>query len=376
MSSAVGGMNPHLDRGDIVVLTDFINLMGDNPLVGWNDDRLGPRFPDMSQPFDNERRKMFETVALEKGIAVRRAVLVAVAGPNLETAAEYRYLRRIGADVVGMSTVPEAIVAAHCGMRSLALSVVTDLCPADNLEAANIREIIKTAEKAEPDAARSRRRVPQSAVGRHGTRWTRNVSEGSRRRKKSRKSRTAVLDLWNRDKTFEKSVALLDGKPRFVFYEGPPTANGLPGVHHVMARVCKDIVCRFKTMTGHQVIRKAGWDTHGLPVEIEVEKELGISHKEQIEAYGVANFNAKCRESVFKYEKEWDQVHAADGVLARPRAPVRHLHQRLHRDRLVDPQAFLGKRSSLRRAQDRAVLPEVRDVPLEPRGEPRLQGRR
>jgi purine-nucleoside phosphorylase len=150
MSSAVGGMNPHLDRGDIVVLTDFINLMGDNPLVGWNDDRLGPRFPDMSQPFDNERRKMFETVALEKGIAVRRAVLVAVAGPNLETAAEYRYLRRIGADVVGMSTVPEAIVAAHCGMRSLALSVVTDLCPADNLEAANIREIIETAEKAEP----------------------------------------------------------------------------------------------------------------------------------------------------------------------------------------------------------------------------------
>jgi isoleucyl-tRNA synthetase len=115
----------------------------------------------------------------------------------------------------------------------------------------------------------------------------------------------AMLDLWNRDKTFEKSVALLDGKPRFVFYEGPPTANGLPGVHHVMARVCKDIVCRFKTMTGHQVVRKAGWDTHGLPVEIEVEKELGISHKEQIEAYGIANFNAKCRESVFKYEKEW-----------------------------------------------------------------------
>src|SRR5512139_3831808 len=116
---------------------------------------------------------------------------------------------------------------------------------------------------------------------------------------------TGILDLWNRDKTFEKSVSLLEGKPRFVFYEGPPTANGLPGVHHVMARVCKDIVCRYKTMTGHQVIRKAGWDTHGLPVEIEVEKELGISHKEQIEAYGIANFNAKCRESVFKYEKEW-----------------------------------------------------------------------
>jgi purine-nucleoside phosphorylase len=150
MSSAVGGMNPHLDRGDIVVLTDFINLMGDNPLIGWNDDRLGPRFPDMSEPFSVDRRRMFETAALEKGIAVRRAVLVGVAGPNLETAAEYRYLRRIGADVVGMSTVPEAIVAAHCGMKVLALSVVTDLCPADNLETANIKEIIETAEKAEP----------------------------------------------------------------------------------------------------------------------------------------------------------------------------------------------------------------------------------
>lgn len=150
MSSAVGGMNPHLDRGDIVVLTDFINLMGDNPLIGWNDDRLGPRFPDMSEPFDTDRRRIFEAAALEKGTVVRRAVLVAVAGPNLETAAEYRYLRRIGADVVGMSTVPEAIVAAHCGMKVLALSVVTDLCPADNLEPANIREIIETAEKAEP----------------------------------------------------------------------------------------------------------------------------------------------------------------------------------------------------------------------------------
>lgn len=150
MSSAVGGMNPHLDRGDIVVLTDFINLMGDNPLIGWNDDRLGPRFPDMSEPFDPDRRRLFEALALEKGTIVRRAVLVAVAGPNLETAAEYRYLRRIGADVVGMSTVPEALVAAHCGMKVLALSVVTDLCPADNLQAANIKEIIETAERTEP----------------------------------------------------------------------------------------------------------------------------------------------------------------------------------------------------------------------------------
>ncbi|UCH84947.1 MAG: purine-nucleoside phosphorylase [Candidatus Latescibacterota bacterium] len=150
MSSAVGGMNPHLDRGDIVVLTDFINLMGNNPLIGWNDDRLGPRFPDMSEPYDSERRRLFEDAAIEKGIGVRRAVLVAVAGPNLETAAEYRFLRRVGADVVGMSSVPETIVAVHSGMKVLAVSIVTDLCPADNLQPADIKEIIETAEGTEP----------------------------------------------------------------------------------------------------------------------------------------------------------------------------------------------------------------------------------
>jgi purine-nucleoside phosphorylase len=150
MSSAVGGMNPHLDRGDIVVLTDFINLMGNNPLIGWNDDRLGPRFPDMSEPYNAERRRIFEEAAIEKGIGVRRAVLVAVAGPNLETAAEYRFLRRAGADIVGMSSVPETIVAVHAGMKVLAVSIVTDLCPADNLQPSNIKEIIETAERAEP----------------------------------------------------------------------------------------------------------------------------------------------------------------------------------------------------------------------------------
>ncbi|MFQ5510385.1 MAG: purine-nucleoside phosphorylase [Candidatus Krumholzibacteriia bacterium] len=150
MSSAVGGMSPHLDRGDIVVLTDHINLMGDNPLIGWNDDRLGERFPDMSEPYSSERRRLFERIALEDGVTVRRAVLAAVAGPNLETAAEYGFLRRMGADVVGMSTVPETIVAVHAGMRVLAVSIVTDLCPADNLQPSNVKEIIAIAEKAEP----------------------------------------------------------------------------------------------------------------------------------------------------------------------------------------------------------------------------------
>ncbi len=115
----------------------------------------------------------------------------------------------------------------------------------------------------------------------------------------------SIIDFWDRAHAFERSISTREGKERFVFYEGPPTANGKPGVHHVMARLCKDIICRYKTMQGYQVIRKGGWDTHGLPVEIEVEKELGIKSKEEIEAYGIGNFNRKSRESVFKYEKEW-----------------------------------------------------------------------
>lgn len=150
ISNAVGGMNPHLDLGDIVVMTDHINLMGDNPLIGWNDDRLGPRFPDMSQPYDNERRSLFEAEAVEYGITVRRVVLVAVAGPNLETAAEYRFLRRVGADVVGMSMIPENLVAIHGGMRVLGVAIVTDLCRPDALEAADIPKIIATAKTSEP----------------------------------------------------------------------------------------------------------------------------------------------------------------------------------------------------------------------------------
>jgi purine-nucleoside phosphorylase len=150
ITNAVGGMDPHLDLGDIVVITDHINIMGDNPLIGWNDDRLGPRFPDMSQPYDDKRRELLESIALETGVRVRRAVLVAVAGPNLETAAEYRFLRRVGADVVGMSMVPENLVAVHGGMRVLGLAVVTDLCRPDALEPADIPRIIATAQNAEP----------------------------------------------------------------------------------------------------------------------------------------------------------------------------------------------------------------------------------
>ena len=117
-----------------------------------------------------------------------------------------------------------------------------------------------------------------------------------------------IIEFWKTARIFEKSVTLRSQSPRFVFYEGPPTANGLPGVHHVMARTVKDLVCRYMTMQGFLVERKAGWDTHGLPVEIEVEQELNIKSKDQIEKYGVRAFNKRCKESVFRYEKEWRQV--------------------------------------------------------------------
>ena len=117
-----------------------------------------------------------------------------------------------------------------------------------------------------------------------------------------------ILKFWEDEKVFEQSVTSRSGKPLFTFYEGPPTANGKPGIHHVMARTLKDIICRFKTMEGYQVHRKAGWDTHGLPVEIEVEKSLGFKHKDEIVDFGVAKFNEECRKSVWKYKGDWERL--------------------------------------------------------------------
>ncbi|HEX9935201.1 MAG TPA: class I tRNA ligase family protein, partial [bacterium] len=117
-----------------------------------------------------------------------------------------------------------------------------------------------------------------------------------------------VLEFWEKQRIFEKSVSSRPGNRPFKFYEGPPTANGKPGIHHVISRSIKDFVCRYKTMQGYRVERMAGWDTHGLPVEIEIEKELGISSKDQIESYGIDKFNQKCRESVFRYVKEWNEL--------------------------------------------------------------------
>ena len=150
VSNACGGMNPNYREGDVMVIEDHINLMGDNPLIGINDDRLGPRFPDMSQPYDAELIQRALSVARREDIVAHQGVFVAVSGPNLETRAEYRFLRSIGADVVGMSTVPEVIVAAHCGLPVVGFSIVTDMCLPDALEPADVQQIIATAQDAEP----------------------------------------------------------------------------------------------------------------------------------------------------------------------------------------------------------------------------------
>ena len=154
VSNACGGMNPLWAPGELMLISDHINLLGDNPLVGPNDERLGSRFPDMSAPYDPELRALARSLALELGIVLREGVYVAVAGPNLETRAEYRMLRALGADVVGMSTVPEVIVANHQGMRVLGLSIITDQCLPDALEPADISRILATAGRAEPELTR------------------------------------------------------------------------------------------------------------------------------------------------------------------------------------------------------------------------------
>jgi purine-nucleoside phosphorylase len=154
LSGAAGGLNPLWRAGDLALLSDHINLMGSNPLVGPNLDELGPRFPDMSMPYDHALQELASQTALELGIRLQRGVYAAVTGPNLETRAEYRMLRMVGADLVGMSTVPEVIVARHMDMRVLAISVVTDVCLPDALVEADIDTIIRTAAEAEPVLAR------------------------------------------------------------------------------------------------------------------------------------------------------------------------------------------------------------------------------
>lgn len=159
VSNACGCMNPLWGRGDVVLLSDHINLMGDNPLVGPNVEEQGPRFPDMSEAYDAGLRDVTRREALELGIPLREGVYAAVTGPSLETAAEYRMLREVGADVVGMSTVPEVIVANHAGLRVLGLGVVTDMALPDALEPVVAEEAIETARAAEPALTRLVRSV-------------------------------------------------------------------------------------------------------------------------------------------------------------------------------------------------------------------------
>ncbi|HRK03958.1 MAG TPA: purine-nucleoside phosphorylase [Chlorobiota bacterium] len=164
ISNACGGMNPLYRRGDIMVIDDHINLLGDNPLIGPNDERLGPRFPDMSEPYSRKLISLAEAAALSNGIRLQRGVYVAVAGPNLETRAEYRFLRTIGADVVGMSTVPECIVARHQGMDVLGLSIITDECFPDALQPVRLEDVLESAAMAEPHLTTIVREVVSNLV--------------------------------------------------------------------------------------------------------------------------------------------------------------------------------------------------------------------
>ena len=150
VSNAAGGMNPKFRRGDLMVITDHINLQGDNPLIGPNDAELGPRFPDMSEPYSKKLIALVDRIGKDLKIKLQHGVFVAVQGPNLETRAEYRFLRYTGADAVGMSTVPENIVANHMGMQVVGISIITDECFPDTLKPVDVEEIIATANAAEP----------------------------------------------------------------------------------------------------------------------------------------------------------------------------------------------------------------------------------
>ena len=149
LSNAAGGMNPAFSVGDVMLITDHINLMGTNPLLGPNDDKLGPRFPDMSAVYDKELIEKAENIANEQGLKVQKGVYVAVTGPTFETPAEYKYMRIIGGDAVGMSTVPEAIVARHAGMKCFAISIITDLGVEGIVEEVSHEEVLEVAAKAE-----------------------------------------------------------------------------------------------------------------------------------------------------------------------------------------------------------------------------------
>jgi len=154
VSNACGGLNPNFERGDIMLINDHINFLGDNPLMGPNDPELGPRFPDMSTPSTERLMATAEQAALDLGIKMHQGVYLACSGPMLETKAEYRYMRQLGADVVGMSTVPEVIAAVHMSMEVLGISVITDECFPDSLQPVSLDDVLEAAAMAEPQLTR------------------------------------------------------------------------------------------------------------------------------------------------------------------------------------------------------------------------------
>ena len=186
----------------------------------------------------------------------------------------------------------------------------------------------------------------------------------------SSSSNTVCWSGWRTDDVFAESVRRREGADEWVFYEGPPTANGRPGIHHVWARLFKDIYPRFHTMRGRHVPRKAGWDCHGLPVEVEVEKELGFAGKPEIEEFGIEAFNQRCRESVQRYVEDWSALTGPHRHVARHVRRVLDDEQLLHRERVVAVPPDVGRAAALRGPQGRAVLRSVRHRALEPRARP------
>lgn len=159
VSNVAGGLNPNFNLSDIMIVTDHINLTGLSPLIGLNDERLGPRFPDMLNCYSEELIKLAEDIAIKEGIKIYKGVYLGVTGPSLETRAEYRFMRQIGADAVGMSTVPEVIAAVHCGFKILGISCITDMCLPDALEPTDINKILKAANRAEPKLTKLIRKI-------------------------------------------------------------------------------------------------------------------------------------------------------------------------------------------------------------------------
>ena len=185
-----------------------------------------------------------------------------------------------------------------------------------------------------------------------------------------------VIDFWSQQRVFERTLEQTADGPPWIFYEGPPTANGTPGTHHIEARVFKDVFPRYRTMRGYHVPRRAGWDCHGLPVELAVEKELGFTGKVDIERFGIGEFNARCRENVQRHVGEFLDHERAHGLLGRLRQRLLDDESGLHRERLVGPQADLRARPAGRGLPGRALLPPVRHDAVRPRGRPGLSGRR